>query len=181
MTPQDRRLWIDLRAADYLEALESQDFDAQVRLWAIAAQDAELEEGFEEIHQALLEEQAAEAQSQIQDAVVKHLTSASILAPHTGPVTVAMVAEELFHKTPARLSSRAHALNERLRSTLEELPADLAIHPLTAWMEQHFGPVDSEYVLEFRKAAQKVRMRANSDAEHVLAARRQKRPSEGPT
>ena len=39
MTPQDRRLWIDLTAAEYLVALEGEDYPAQERLWALAAAD----------------------------------------------------------------------------------------------------------------------------------------------
>lgn len=56
MTPTDRRLWIDLTAARYLDAVERDDFDAQAELWAIAAQDPDLEAAFHDTHLGLLEE-----------------------------------------------------------------------------------------------------------------------------
>lgn len=60
MTPTDRRLWIDLTAARYLEAVEREDWDAQAELWALAAQDPELEAAMHDIHAGLIEEMGDE-------------------------------------------------------------------------------------------------------------------------
>jgi len=178
MTPSDRRLWVDVHTADYLAAVESGDFAAQARLWAVAATDAELEAAFDDIHTALLEHDTDRTVAAIAEAVAKHLPSAEIARPTAGPVTVGMVADELFRHTPDGLSAAAHELNDRLRASADELPAELGLWPLAEWVEARFGAVPAEYLEVFRKTALKVRMRANSDAEHQLAARR--KPREAP-
>jgi hypothetical protein len=177
MTPQDR-LRISLTAARYLEALEADDQDALDQLWIEAENDPDLVAAFEEVHAGLLEEDAtnATATAVISDAVEKHLTSAEIVRPATGPVTVADVARELFQHTPPGLSAESHQMNERLRSASDELPENLGLPALVAWAEAKFGAAPEAYWKAFRQAAIKVRMRANSDVEYQLAARRTKRP-----
>jgi hypothetical protein len=174
MTPADRRLWLDAQAADYLAAVEAEDFDRQDELWALAAHDHELEEAMHAVHAGLAEEAADGAAAAVAAAVGQFLPSAEVIRPAAGPVTVGMVADELFRHTPDRLPAAAHSLNERLRRATDELPADLGLPELTDWMATMFGPVPAEYLKAFRHAAAKVRMRASPEAEYQLAARRAK-------
>ena len=181
MTPRDRRLWIDLTAAEYLAALEGEDFAAQERLWALAAADPELEAAFHEIHDGIIEEAQDAAVNPAIDAVraavLKHLPGVELDAP-TGPVTVAMVARELFERPPARLTPEAAQLNERLKAAAAELPGDIGLTPLTRWLEANFGATPSGYAKAFQRAALTLRMRVNSDLEVQVAARREK-PQDG--
>ena len=182
MTPRDRRLWIDLTAAEYLVALEGEDFAAQGRLWALAATDPDLEAAFHETHDALIEEAQAAAVTPTIDAVraavLKHLPGVELEAP-TGPVTVAMVARELFERPPPRLTPEASQLNDRLKAAAAELPGDIGLTPLTRWLEANFGATPSGYAKAFQQAALTLRMRVSSDAEVQVAARRAKPPQDG--
>jgi hypothetical protein len=178
MTPNDRRLWIDLTAARYLEAVERDDFDAQVELWALAARDAELEAAFHEIHAGLVEELQAATVTAVDAAAEKHLTSGEVVRPAAGPVTVGQVADELFRHAPNRLSADAHALNDRLRRSDEPLPADLGLSKLAAWAEAKFGPAAAEYWQAFRQAALKLELRRAAETGHQLAARSVPKPGD---
>ena len=182
MTPQDRRFWIDLTTSEYLDAVERHDLDEQDRLWALAATDAELEAAFLETHDALIEEAQAAAVTPTIDAVraavLKHLPGVELDAP-AGPVTVAMVARELFERPPGRLTPEAALLNERLKAAATELPADLGLMTLTAWLRSTFGDAPPEYAKAFREAAFRLRMRINSDLEVQVAARRATPPKNG--
>ncbi|QEL15338.1 hypothetical protein [Limnoglobus roseus] len=181
MTDHDRRDWIDALSARYLDALDRDDFDAQEELWALAAQHADLETAFRELHEGLLEEEAAKATAAVTDAVESHLKSATIVREPTGPVTFADVADELFRHTPGGLPPEAHALNAKLREAKEPLPADLGLSGLIAFAEAKFGAASRDYWRAFREAALTVRMRANSQsAEYQLAARRAPKPEDRP-
>jgi hypothetical protein len=184
MNPTDRHLWLDLTAARYLDALERDDFDAMAELWQLALADHELEAVLHEVHAGLLDEQASEAAAAAKEAltaaVEKHLPSAEIIRPSTGPVTVADVANELFRHTPDRLPAEAHLLNERLRASGEPLPADLGLTRLTAWAEAKFGPGPAEYWKAFRQAAVKLEIRRAAEAEYHLAARPAPKPEDKP-
>lgn len=175
MTPHDR-IRISLATARYLDALERDDRPALDALWELAANDADLLVAFHDVNAGLVEEEEARAKTTVESAVAaaveKHLPSADIVKPATGPVTVADVADELFRHTPDRLRAEAHALNERLRSARELLPADLGLAQLIAWAEAIFGPAPAQYWEAFRKAALKVRMRRTADTEFQMAARR---------
>jgi len=57
MTPNERRLRLDLAAARYLDAAERDDFDTVAELWADAATDAELAAALREVHTGLVEGQ----------------------------------------------------------------------------------------------------------------------------
>ena len=175
MTPQDRRFWIDLTTAEYLDAVERDDLDAQDRLWLLAAADAELEAAFLETHDGLAEESQSAAVAPTIDAlraaVLKHLPGVELDAP-TGPVTVAMVARELFERPPGRLSPEAARLNDRLKAAATELPSDIGLTPLTRWLEANYGATPSGYAKAFQRAALTLRMRVSSDAEVQVAARR---------
>lgn len=176
------RLRIDLAAAAYLDALTRDDVETQDRLWSQAAADPSLLAAFQEVHAGLLEENEAADQAAagavIAQAAEMQLTSADVVRPSAGPVTVGDVANELFHHTPDRLPSEAHALNAALRASSEPLPTDLGLWALREWAEEKFGAAPTEYWKAFGEAARKVRMRANSDAEYQLAARRAKPPTE---
>jgi hypothetical protein len=182
MTHHDR-LRIDSAAAAYFDALIRDDVETQVRLWGQAATDPGLLAAFQEVHAGLLEENEAadhpDAGAVIAQAAEAHLTSAEVVRPTVGPVTVGDVADELFRHTPDRLPSEAHALNEVLRASGEPLPVDLGLWALREWAERTFGTAPVEYWKAFGEAARKVRMRANSDAEYQLAARRAKPPTGG--
>ena len=178
MTPHDR-LRVSIAAARYLEALEQDDQATLDTLWVAAAADPELLAAFQDIHAGLIEEQEAAVVTHIAAAVEEHLRSSEIVRPTTGPVTVADVAEELFRHTPDRLPATAHSLNDRLRASSDPLPTDLGIWPLTEWLEAKFGSIPPEYLTAFQQAALKVRMRANTEADYQLAARRTKPPSGG--
>ena len=176
MTPSDRRLWVDVRTADYLAAGESGDFAAQARLWALAATDAELEAAFDDIHTALLERNTDRTAAAIAEAVARHLPSAEIVRPTAGPVTVGMVADELFRHTPDRLSAAAHQLNDRLRASADELPAELGLTKLTVWAEAKFGTAEGGYWKAFYDALIKLDFRRSVETEYQLAARSPRKP-----
>jgi hypothetical protein len=177
------RIRLDLLAARYLEAVERDDFETQDQLWKLAGTDPQLVALFRQVHDDLLAEQAeaetARATTLVAAAVEQHLTSAEVVTPTAGPVTVADVANELFRHPPDRLPAAAHALNERLRRSAEELPASLGLTKLVAWAEAKFGPAPVEYWKAFREAALLVRMRAGAETEFQLAARKAPKP-EGP-
>lgn len=182
MTPHDR-IRISLTAARYLDALERDDQDALDALWSQAANDPDLLAAFHDINAGLVEDAQARDQVAVEAAVAaaveKHLPSAEILNPETGPVTVADVAAELFRHPPDRLPAEAHALNERLRSAPDPLPADLGLEALIAWAEPNFGPAPARYWEAFRAVALKARMRRTADTEFQLAARKTAPKPEG--
>lgn len=176
------RLRTELLAARYLEAVEADDFDAQAELWKLAETDPRLVALFRRVHDDLLAEQeeaeAARATDAVAAAVGRHLPSAEIVTAADGPVTVADVADELFRHTPDRLPAEAHALNDRLRQSHEPLPAALGLSKLVAWAEAKFGQAPVEYWKAFREAALLVRMRANTETEFRLAARKAPKPED---
>jgi len=182
MTPQDLRVYLDIAAARYLEALERDDFDTQAILWRQAGADRELATLLHDLHAGLLEEQlqgeAERATSSLTEAVARHLPSAEILRPASGPVTVADVAEELFRRPPPRLSAAAHALNEKLRLAREELPDGLGLSKLIAWAEAKFGKAPHDYWVAFREAALELDLRRASEADYQMAARTAPRKNE---
>jgi hypothetical protein len=177
MTPHDR-LRVSLAAARYLDALERHDEAELESLWASAASDAELLAAFRDIHAGLLEEQAARNTATLSEAVEKHLPSAEVVRPATGPVTVADVADELFRHTPDRLPAEAHRLNERLRQSAEPVPTDLGLSKLTAWAEAKYGAAPPAYWKAFLQAATKLELRRAAAAEYQLAARKAPKPEE---
>src|SRR5262245_2838747 len=99
MTLQNRRFQRDVAAARYLDALERNDFATMEEIWRSAQEDSELAVALQEIHEGLVEEQAAGAasfsSSALKAAVREHLPSAQVADVKVGPVTVADVAEEL--------------------------------------------------------------------------------------
>ena len=61
MTPRDRRLWVDLTAADYLTALEARDGPAWRAIRALAAGHADLLQALDETLDGLIGEADARA------------------------------------------------------------------------------------------------------------------------
>jgi hypothetical protein len=179
MTPQ-HRLRIDLNAAAYLDALLTEDADAQARLWARAATDPDLLAALREVHAGVLEENEAADRVAIGAVLARvaetHLPSAELVRPPARPVTVGDVANELFRHTPDRLPPEAHALNELLRASGEPLPQDLGLSKLTAWAEANFGRAAAEYWAAFRAAALKLELRQAATVEFALAARSTPKP-----
>jgi hypothetical protein len=171
MTDRD----IDRLTAAYLDALDRRDFDAIDRIWDRAATDPDLERSLHELHATLDVEDECDAEQRVAvavtEAVERHLPSAEVVQPASGPVTVADVADELFRHTPDRLPAEAHALNEKLRSARVQLPDDLGLSKLIAWAEAKFGAAPPEYWKAFRQAAIKLELRRAADAEYRLAAR----------
>jgi hypothetical protein len=149
----------------------------------VAATDADLLAAFNDINAGLLEEAQVDDRAAVGAAVTRavemHLPSAEVVKPETGPVTVADVAEELFRHPPERLPAEAHALNERLRTAADPIPADLGLAGLVAWAEVRFGPAPPQYWEAFRAAALKARMRRAADTEYQLAARKTAPKREG--
>lgn len=182
MNASDRRLWIDLMTARYLEAVERENFDEQTKLWDAAAHDDELEAAFHEIHEALIEADATETKDALEAAVAKHLPSATVVRDPAGPVTFADVADELFRLVPTGLPNEAWRLNDELRNSREPLPRDLGLSHLIAFAEAKFGTAPRDYWRAFRDAALEVRMRARSQStpDYQLAARRAPKPEEKP-
>jgi hypothetical protein len=171
MTPADRRLWLDVQAADYLTAIEAEDFDRQDAIWALAAHDAELEEALHAVHAGMSEEADAKVATAVADAVATFLPSAEIIRPAGGPVTVGMVADELYRHTPDRLPAAAHTLNDKLRRATDELPAELGLSKLVAWAEARYGATDPAYWKAFYEALIKLDLRRSAETEYQLAAR----------
>ena len=178
MTPADRELWVDSVTARYLDALDREDFDAQLQLWEIAGRHPDVEQAFHDLHESVIESEVVTTADTVAAAVAEHLPSAGVIAAETEPVTARMVADELFRHTPDRLPAAAHALNETLRASDEPVPADLGTFPLQEWFAARFGGAPDEYRRAFREAAMKVRIRANAEAEFQIAARRTK-PANG--
>ncbi len=183
MTPNPENLRLARLTARYLEALETDDFPTQAKLWKLAETEPALTAAFQQVHADLAEEQA-EAESATVTAVIaaaveQHLPSAEIVTPAIGPVTVADVATELFRHPPGQLSAAAHSLNEKLRLSQDPLPADLGLSKLVAWAEAKFGTAPAEYWKAFRQAAIKLELRRASAEEYQLAARSAPRRPEG--
>ena len=179
MNANEWQALLDRAAERYLDALDREDFDAMASVWELAGTNPELERLLDALHVGLLDDQSHASTAALEAAVERHLPSASIIRATAGPITVAEVADELFRHAPDRLPAAAHALNERLRHSREPLPADLGLFPLADWAEATFGTAPAEYWKAFRQAALKVRMRANSEADFRLAARRGKPAPEG--
>ncbi len=184
MNPKDYRLFVDLVAARYLDALENDDHAAMEGIWKLAAEHPDLEKALHEVHEGLLEEQAqadlAAAEAALAKVVEKHLPSAEIVRSGDRPVTVADVADELYRHTPDRLPAEAHALNEKLRGCREPLPPELGLTKLAAWGDAKFGAAPIEYWQAFRRAAVKMQLQRTAASEYRLAARPAPKPEEKP-
>jgi hypothetical protein len=174
---RERQRQLDLLAAQFIAALDAGDFDAVARLWALAADDAELEaclvETAEALGEAYDQEALAAAGEQVTDLIEKHMPSAEVMRPAAGPLTAADVAEHLRRHPPAGLTADELMLNEKLRQAADELPAELGLTPLLEW-GRRFGDIPDAYWRAFRQTALTLRMRRESEAHYQLAARQTK-------
>jgi len=181
MTPHER-LRIDLLVARYLEAIETDDFAVQERLWHRAESEPELVERFRQIHADLIAEhdeaESTRTTETIADVVRSHLPSAEIVQEKTGPVTVADVVEELFRDKSTRLPMDDLATNQKLRSSREQLPDDLGLTALMTWARSKLGDASPEYWRAFRKVALKLQLQRDSEIQFQMAARKAPKPEE---
>jgi hypothetical protein len=178
MTDRARQRQLDLLAIQFADALEVGDFATIDRLWAAAALDPELETIFLETAAELARTYDAEAQAQLESAVVaaveRHMPSAELIRPAAGPLTVAEVAEFLRSHPPAGLTTDEIAANEQLRQSTQVVPTELGMSQVLDWGRQ-FGLLPETYWRAFRQAALKLRMRREADANFQMAARQSKR------
>ena len=174
MIDRERQRQLDLLAIQFVDALEASDFETIDRLWSSSAMDPELEAVFLETALELAQTYEAEAQAQVGAAVVeaveRHLPSAEVIRPITGPITVAEVAEFIRRHPPAGLTTDEIAANEGLRQTAQPVPPKLGMSHVLDWGRQ-FGSLPETYWRAFRQAALKLRMRRESDLNYQVAAR----------
>ena len=175
-------LELDRLTEQYVRALRAADFPVLDRLWERATYDLEVESALLEIHDAFDADDRDQADWKVERLIAgsaaKFLTSAEIVTPSSGPVTVGDVARELFRHTPDRLPAEAHQLNQKLETSGEHLPHELGLAKLVAWAEGLFGPASADYWKAFQLAALKLERRRGSAVEYQLAARRAAKPEE---
>src|SRR5262249_51784886 len=148
---------------------EARDFDTVDRLWSAAAQDHELEAALIETAEAWAEECEREvhqdAESIVTAAVERHMPSAEVERPATGPVTAAEVAELIRRQPPPGLTTDELHANELLRKSDEEVPTELGLSDVLRW-GQRFGTIPDTYWHAFRKAALELWMRRSAAADY---------------
>jgi hypothetical protein len=185
MSDRERKRRLDLFAMQFADALEAGDFTTLDRLWAAAATDPELEEVLLETAEALAETYDAEVQAHVGAAVVeaveRHMPSAEVMRPVSGPLTVGEVAEFIRRHPPGGLTTDEIGANDQLRESAEVVPADLGMSHVVHWGQQ-FGSLPEAYWRAFRQAALKLRMRQESDVQYQMAARQatRRRPEAKP-
>jgi hypothetical protein len=177
MTDRERQRQLDLLAMQFVDALEAQDFEAIDRLWTISASDPELQATLIETASELAQTYELEAQARVEGAVVeaveRHMPSAEVIRPVTGPLTVGEIAEFIRRHPPANLTTDEIAANEQLRPSAEVVPAQLGLSQVLAWGRQ-FGSLPESYWRAFRQTAIKLRMRRDSELTLQMAARASK-------
>lgn len=184
MTNRENQKRLDRLAMQYLSAVEACDFDAIEAFWAKADDDPELGEMLHGLNAELAAHYDDATRSELGAALVgaieKHMPSAEVLRPVSTAVTVATVAEYLRKYPPAGLTTDELRLNDALRASAEELPAELGVAQVVAW-GRRFGPAPEAYWRAFRVAALELRMRADAPAHNYqMAARPAKpKPAEG--
>lgn len=180
MTDRERQRQIDLLAIQLVDALESGDFETVDRLWASAAKDQEVEAVFLETVTELVQTYEAETEARVAatvtEAMERHIPSAEIIRPATGPLTVGEVAEFIRRHPPAGLTTTEIAANEQLHQSDETVPRELGMSQVLEWGRQ-FGSQPETYWRAFRQAALKLRMRRESTLQHQMAARQTRRKS----
>ena len=183
MTNRENQHRLDALALRYLRAVESEDFDTIETLWRQADDDPDLDAMLHGLHAELVAEQdareTAAVASAVLDQVEKHMPSAEVIRPTTGPLTVADVAEYIRRHPPPGLTTDDLQLNDVLRRTTEAVPAELGISQVVNW-GRRFGWAPEAYWRAFRQAALKLRMQRDAEGEYRAAARPTKpKPPEG--
>jgi hypothetical protein len=178
MTNRENHHRLDELALQYLTAIETEDFDKIGALWEQAAYDPELDAMLHGLNAELVAEQEREEEHAIGSAVVdqieRHMPSAEVIRPITGPLTVAEVAEHIRRRPPAGLTTDDLQLNDLLRRTTEVVPAELGLSQVIRW-GMRFGSAPEAYWRAFREVALDLWMQRTS-AEHYQMAARPQRP-----
>ncbi len=183
MTNRENQHRLDRLALQYLAAVETEDFDTIDALWRQAVDDADIDAMLHGLNAELVVEQDAQEHAAITSAVLnsveKHMPSAEILRPKTGPLTVAEVAEYIRRHPPAGLTTDDLKLNDVLRKETEVVPTELGISQVVRWGAR-FGLAPEAYWSSFREVALDLWMERTSEANYQLAARpqRPKRPGD---
>jgi hypothetical protein len=183
MTNRENQHRLDKLALRYLEALATEDFDTIDALWEQAAEDTDLGAMLHGLNAEFVAEQDAQETAAIVSAVVdtieKHMPSAEVIRPTTGPLTVAEVAECIRRHPPAGLTTDDLKLNDMLRQAGDQVPSQLGISQVISWGKR-FGSAPDAYWRAFRQTTLKLRMRRESETECRMAARPTKpKPPEG--
>lgn len=183
MTDRHNEHRLDRLAMRYLAAVESQDFDTIDAIWADAAHDEALAEMLHGLHAELAADHSREEAEATSAAVLRlveqYLPSAEVVRPSTGPLTVAVVAEQLRKHPPRGLTAEDLRLNDVLLKLEDVVPGELGVGQVLAW-GRRFGAAPEAYWHAFRAAALKLRMRQESAANYQMAARPRPKPPEGP-
>jgi hypothetical protein len=183
MTDRQNQQRLDQLALRYLAAIDAEDFDTIGTLWEQAADDPDLEEMLHGLNAEIVAEQDAAEQDALAGAVVeqieKHMPSAEVIRPATGPLTVAEVAEHIRRRPPPGLTTDDLRLNDVLRKTNEAVPEELGLSQVLRWGTR-FGAAPEAYWRAFREVALDLWMQRTSAEQYQLAARpqRPKRPGD---
>jgi hypothetical protein len=179
MTDRENQRRLDTLSMQYLTALDAGDFDTIDALWEQAATDPDLGEMLHALNAELSAEPDTAADAAVVAAIEKHLPSADILRPATGPLTVAEVADFLRKNPPKGLTTDDLKLNDALRATADAVPAELGISQVVGW-GRRFGAAPEAYWKAFRAAALKMRIqRESAAAENFQTAARPGTPKPG--
>jgi hypothetical protein len=183
MTERENQRRLDDFALDYLAAVDAEDFDTIDALWEQAADDPDLDAMLHGLNAELAAEQESQEQAAIAGAVVgqieRHMPSAEVVRPKTGPLTVAEVAEHIRRHPPAGLTAEELRVNDLLGEVAEVVPVDLGVRQVVAW-GRRFGAAPEAYWRAFRQTALTLRMRRESAANYQMAARPTRpKPTEG--
>lgn len=169
---RDNSLRIHLLCADYLAAIEQQNFSAMEKLWALTEQYPGLEEAFHELHVGLLEEHDEQIRNELKQVVEQTMPSATVIDSPKQGITVAEVMSEL---NQSRLFDDATELKDllvKLNSSKIPLPDELGYSRLSQWCMVHFGKGTARLWQAFQQAALKVKLRQDAGTHYSLAARK---------
>lgn len=179
MRDRETQRRLDAIAMRYLTAVEAGDLDTIGTLWLEAETDVELGEMLHNLNAELVSEYDAEETAKvagaIESAIEKHMPSAEVVRPHSGPLTVAEVAEHLRRNPPRGMTTDDLKANDLLRASTEVVPAELGLMKVVSWGRK-FGSASEGYWEAFREAALLLRMRRESAENYQMAARPTKPP-----
>jgi len=166
---------MDYLVSRYEQAMREDDFDVQTAVWELAETRPDLEAALLQVHQDLLEEQESESIGALAQTVQTHLSEARLERPAGLEVTLREVAETMIQQDQRGWGPGEHALNERVRSSLQGLPPLTSWQGLLAWAAQTFGAEAAQmtrYWQLFSQTARRLEDRAETDFQ--VAARRSK-------
>ena len=170
----DDALRIDWLCEQYLQAIETQDFASQEKLWELTVHDAELLQAFRELNEGLLEEaeQKDDGNTDVQiEALVKaHIPSATVIQS-PARLSVASVSRALAQQYPGQQLPGIETLLAKLSESTETMPEVKGLTALTHWAEAHFGKAPSGFWRAFQRAALKLEMQQAATPHYALAAR----------